>query len=61
MRNLIVCADGTWNTPDQEDDGVLAPTNVYKLYNCIAEKDAEDNPQLKYYHPGVGTDGGLFD
>ena len=61
MRNLIVCADGTWNTPDQEDDGVLAPTNVYKLYNCIAEKDADDNPQLKYYHPGVGTDGGLFD
>ena len=61
MRNLIVCADGTWNTPDQEDNGILAPTNVYKFYNCLAAEDADGNPQLKYYHPGVGTDGGLFE
>lgn len=61
MRNLIVCADGTWNTPDQEDDGVPVPTNVVKIYNCLAEKDSKGNEQLKYYHPGVGTEGHWWD
>lgn len=61
MRNLIVCADGTWNTPDQEDDGVPIPTNVVRIYNCLADKDNSGNDQLKYYHPGVGTEGNWWD
>lgn len=53
MLNLIICCDGTWNTPDQMDDDLPAPTNVVKLYNAL-----ENNPaQRRYYHPGVGTDG----
>jgi hypothetical protein len=53
MRNLIVCCDGTWNTPDQKKGGLPIPTNVVKLFNaCVA-----DDAQLKYYHPGVGTEG----
>ena len=52
-RKLIVCCDGTWNTPKQEDNGVPSPTNVYKLYRAISDIPE----QLTYYHPGVGTEG----
>ena len=55
-RNLVICCDGTWNTPSQTHRGVLAPTNVVRIYNAIVE----DENQLKYYHPGVGTDGNLI-
>lgn len=61
MRKLIVCCDGTWNTPDQESNGVVAPTNVVRLRNCLAETDAQGISQTVYYHPGVGTEGGLID
>jgi uncharacterized protein (DUF2235 family) len=57
MVQLIVCCDGTWNTLEHTDQGLPAPTNVAKLYNAVA-KDAQ---QLAYYHPGVGTNGGLLD
>lgn len=56
-RNLVVCCDGTWQTPDQTEDGVPCPTNVVKLYNvCV-----DDERQRRYYHPGVGSEGGLVD
>jgi len=60
MRNLIVCADGTWNTPDQKEDGIPIPTNVVRIFNAVATNDKSNNEQLCYYHPGVGTDGGLW-
>lgn len=53
MRNLVVCCDGTWNTPDQREGGIPVPTNVVKLFNACESSEA----QLKYYHPGVGTEG----
>lgn len=58
MRNLVICCDGTWNTPEQMDQGVPVPTNVVRLYNCLADRTPEGLEQLRYYHPGVGTDGG---
>lgn len=61
-KNLIVCCDGTWNNPAQEDNGIASPTNVVKLYNALAENDSTGVAQLKYYHPGVGgEDIGWFD
>lgn len=57
MRNLIVCADGTWNTPEQKEHDIPIPTNVVRLYNAVAKKSEGGIKQLKYYHPGVGTDG----
>ena len=56
-KKLIVCFDGTWNTPSQEDNGVPAPTNVYKIYRALADED-NGVAQEKYYHTGVGTEGG---
>jgi len=51
MKNLVICCDGTWNTPTEMDHGLPAPTNVVKLYNALMR----DETQLAYYHPGVGT------
>lgn len=55
MRRLIVCADGTWNRPDQRSGGVEAPTNVVKLARAIAPLDANGVSQIVHYEPGVGT------
>jgi uncharacterized protein (DUF2235 family) len=42
-KNIIFCADGTWNNPTQDHDGdeVADPTNVYKLFLCL---DGMDSP-----------------
>jgi uncharacterized protein (DUF2235 family) len=62
MKRLIVCCDGTWNNPDQEDNGIPAPTNVMKFYNALVDKDpATGGVQEKFYQPGVGGEGGLFE
>lgn len=63
MKYLVVCSDGTWNTPEQEDNGILAPTNVVKLKNCLAPNATVEGAAVEqrvYYHPGVGTEGGLL-
>ena len=56
MKNIILCADGTWNTPHGDSAGA-ADTNVRKLYCALAEGPS----QLKYYDSGVGTDGTPID
>ena len=60
MKRLIVCCDGTWNTPDEEENNLPAATNVVRLYNALAPQDARGCTQLAYYHTGVGTSGGFF-
>ncbi len=37
-KNIIFCADGTWNSPDQDEnhDELPDPTNVYKLFLHLA-------------------------
>jgi uncharacterized protein (DUF2235 family) len=57
MRRLVVCCDGTWNTPDQRKAGVPTPTNVTRIFHALSE----DEDQLRYYHPGVGTGPGVID
>ncbi|MBA5779368.1 DUF2235 domain-containing protein [Stappia sp. F7233] len=60
MRNLVVCCDGTWNTPDMKDGGIPAPTNVYKIWGAVADQTEKGKEQRRYYHTGVGTDGGYL-
>jgi hypothetical protein len=55
MRQLIVCCDGTWNTP--KDRYV---TNVRRLHNALDARDQDGNGQLAYYQAGVGTWGFLL-
>lgn len=51
-RRLIVCFDGTWNTPDKSDE----VTNVVKLLRAIRPQDGETS-QITFYDRGVGTGG----
>jgi len=54
-KRIVVCCDGTWNTPDQQDNGKPSPTNVVKTVRTVAEVDSRGSPQLVYYDEGVGT------
>lgn len=51
MKNIIFCADGTWNHPKQMDDGLPADTNVRKLYDAFVQ----DATQVVLYDSGVGS------
>lgn len=55
MKRLVICCDGTWNTPDQTDQGRPCPTNVTKLARAVAEQDDAGHEQRLYYHVGVGS------
>lgn len=56
MRRLIVCADGTWNTPDRTDEGVPAPSNVVKMARGVLPQASDGTCQIVLYHRGLGTD-----
>ena len=47
-KNIILCADGTGNK-----GGYTPSSNVYKIYNAI---NINDNPQIRFYDNGVGTE-----
>jgi uncharacterized protein (DUF2235 family) len=55
MKRIVLCCDGTWNSADQESNGVPCPTNVVKLGYRVAKRDAKGVPQIVYYDQGVGT------
>lgn len=56
-RNLVVCCDGTWNTPTQTDRGLVVPSNVVKMARAI--DDSDPTQQRVYYDTGVGTESGV--
>ena len=51
-KTLFICTDGTWNTADQKDDGVLAPSNVARMARIIL---SNPDKQITWYDEGVGT------
>lgn len=57
-KRIIICADGTWNTPDEEDDGVATPTNVGKMSHAILPQAPDKKLQIVFYDEGIGTDKG---
>lgn len=69
-KRLILCLDGTWvnsdqgyNRPtlDQPNATLQIPTNVTRVYRALKKRDSAGWAQIMYYHPGVGTSGGLAD
>lgn len=70
-KNIVICLDGTSNTPDQVDQGFAATTNVYKLFRMLKtdgrgmyepgeEFDATlvrryADKQIAFYYAGVGN------
>jgi uncharacterized protein (DUF2235 family) len=59
MKRIVICCDGTWNTPDQTNHGVAEPTNVTKLADAVS-RTAGGAAQMLFYHPGIGTSGSRF-
>jgi len=60
MQRLVVCCDGTWNTPDQKDRGVMRPSNVVKMARFVLPQASGGIEQHVHYDQGVGT-GDLVD
>jgi uncharacterized protein (DUF2235 family) len=54
-KRLVLCCDGTWNTPDQVSQGRPCPTNVTKLALAVADAAEDGTKQCLFYHRGVGT------
>ncbi|MFO7955332.1 T6SS phospholipase effector Tle1-like catalytic domain-containing protein, partial [Thioalkalivibrio sp.] len=52
MRRIVVCADGTWNRPEEDVESDV-PTNVLRLARAIAPADASGDPQQVFYDWGV--------
>ncbi len=52
MKRIIICSDGTWQSPESDN-----PTHVMRLARGIAPNDANDCKQVVYYAWGVGTEG----
>lgn len=59
MKRIIVCCDGTWNTPDQKDRGVIRPSNVVKTARAVLPTADDGTVQSVFYDLGVGTGPGL--
>ena len=58
-KRIVICSDGTWNTPDRKDHGVYCPTNVVKMARAIAPAAPDGTAQVVFYDQGVGTSWGL--
>ena len=51
-RRIIICSDGTWNNPEQNN-----ATNVVRTARAILPVDQRGMPQLVFYDWGVGSEG----
>ena len=58
-KRIAICCDGTWNTPDQQDEGIASASNVVKMALAAASEGDDGVRQVMFYHPGVGA--GRFD
>jgi uncharacterized protein (DUF2235 family) len=61
VKRIVICADGTWNVRDQEDEktGKRRPTNVTKVARAVKPRASNGTDQIVFYHDGLGTGGGV--
>lgn len=52
MKNIIICSDGTWQSPESD-----TATHILRIARGIAPEDAAGNKQVVFYDWGVGSDG----
>src|SRR5262245_52948674 len=57
-RKLILCLDGTWNHPDDDQlpDDVQVETNVRRIFEAALDGSKVPN-QVKWYDDGIGGPG----
>lgn len=54
MKRIVICADGTWNRPE-EDLSKDFPTNVLKIARAIKPVATGDISQQVFYDWGIGS------
>jgi uncharacterized protein (DUF2235 family) len=52
-RHIVICADGTWNRPEEEPDDV--PTNVLRLARGVCPATPAGEFQHVFYDWGIGS------
>lgn len=54
LKNIVICADGTWNRPEtlNTDDH---PTNVLRLARSVSRVSSTDEKQIVFYDWGIGS------
>ena len=57
MKRIVICFDGTWNTPADESlpEDQQVETNVRRFYESVQEAGLDGTEQTKWYDQGVGT------
>ena len=53
MANIVICADGTWNRPEDDLEKDF-PTNVLKLARAVKPNPANEKQHV-FYDWGVGS------
>ncbi len=53
IKNIVICADGTWNRPEEEPDDVA--TNVLRLARAVRPFTAAGEAQHVFYDWGIGS------
>lgn len=57
MKRIAIFCDGTWNTPDEMDNGKPCQTNVVKMANALLPTSTNGVLQMLYYDAGIGSEG----
>ncbi len=56
-KRIIICSDGTWNSPEEKSDGSVCITNVLRLARAISSYDSEEGiHQVAFYDAGIGAE-----
>ena len=57
MKRIVICFDGTWNTPADENlpEDQQVETNVRRFYESVEGAGIDGIEQVKWYDEGVGT------
>jgi uncharacterized protein (DUF2235 family) len=57
MKRIVLCFDGTWNKPADENlpANEQVETNVSRFYKSVADTAPDGTKQVKWYDQGVGT------
>ena len=57
QKRIIICSDGTWNSPEKKGNKQDRLTNVVKMVRAIEPFDkAAKMQQVVFYDQGIGAD-----
>ena len=55
MKNIVICADGTWQSPESDTS-----SHILRLAEVLAPVDSARHQQVVFYDWGVGSEGDKF-